>query len=160
MIYDDIAMNNGVIFQHAYDILSQRMEDGVRSIESRQGGISNSAILDTSLAVPVIVNGSFACELYLKALLPKGTRGHELNDLFNKLDARVQENIRCKTIEKMKDTISDYNDTTFQSDINNNCNHFAKWRYFHEGISSPANLKFIKYFMASILDVIQEERQH
>ena len=25
MIYDELAMNNGVIFQHTYDILSKKM---------------------------------------------------------------------------------------------------------------------------------------
>ena len=29
MIHDEIAMNNGVIFQHAYDILSEKMQEGL-----------------------------------------------------------------------------------------------------------------------------------
>ena len=83
MIYDEIAMNNGVIFQHTYDILYDRMNQEVQNVLLGNGGKSK---LDASLFVPVLVTAAFACELLMKSMLPKNTRGHELDNLFAKLD--------------------------------------------------------------------------
>lgn len=91
MIHDEIAMNNGVIFQHAYDILSEKMQEGLVNKALGNSGTNNEANLDAALFVPAVVNCSFACELFLKAMLPQNTRGHKLNDLFFSLDANIQE---------------------------------------------------------------------
>lgn len=69
MIHDEIAMNNGVIFQHAYDILSEKMQEGLVNKALGNSGTNNKAKLDAALFVPAVVNCSFACELFLKAML-------------------------------------------------------------------------------------------
>lgn len=155
MIYDEIAMNNGVIFQHTYDILYDRMNQGVQNVLLGNGGKSK---LDASLFVPVVVTAAFACELLMKSMLPKNTRGHELDNLFAKLDDDIQKRIRNITIEKMREDDSPYCVTDFQTDLVQNNNIFAEWRYFHEGKSNTVNLKFISRFMKGIFEIVDEER--
>lgn len=60
MIYDESAMNNGVIFQRAYDILNEKMNQGIAKINNKSN--DGMARLDASLIVWVAVNCSFACE--------------------------------------------------------------------------------------------------
>ena len=116
MIHDKIAMNSGVIFQHAYDILSKKMQEGLVKKAIGNSGTSNKADLDVALFVPAVVNCSFACELFIKAMLPQNTRGHKLNDLFVLLDTDIQERIKNKTVEKMKNSIQTYSATEFQTE--------------------------------------------
>lgn len=159
MIYDELAMNNGVIFQHTYDILSKKMRQGMMNLKNGSTGADGMATLDAALFVSVVVNCSFACELFLKAMLPQNTRGHKLDELFSALDNTIQENIKMRTIDEMKKTTSGYCDTDFQNDLTQNSNKFAEWRYFHEGNTQTANLEFISRFMKSIFLAVNEERK-
>ena len=158
MIHDELAMNNGAMFQHAYNILSEKIKAGLVKKAIDNSDTNNKADLDLSLFVPAIVNCSFACELYLKAMLPKSTRGHKLNDLFILLDANIQERIRNKTIEKMLPLVKSYCATDFQNALINNSNIFSEWRYFHEGNTNPVNFQFIVCFMKATFDVVLEEQ--
>ncbi len=155
MIYDEIAMNNGVIFQRAVDILNNQMKFGLANMSSTNSMISGA--LDAALIVPIAVNGAFACELFMKSMLPKDTRGHKLNDLFDLLDNNLQEEIRNLTIDKMKNISSEYCDTNFQNELAHNSNIFAEWRYFHEGHTNSVNFQFILSFMKSIFEVVKKE---
>ncbi len=158
MIHDEIAMNNGVIFQHAYDILSEKMQLGIINKATGNNGTNNKANLDAALFVPTVVNCAFACELFMKSMLPQNTRGHKLNDLFASLDGDIQERIRNNTIGKMNNSTQTYSEVDFQSDLTNNGNIFAEWRYFHEGNSNTVNYQFITNLMKSTFDVVLEER--
>lgn len=158
MIYDEVAMNNGVIFQHTYDILNEKMQQGIINMVQGSNGTDGKAKLDAALFVPVVVNSAFACELFMKSMLPSDTRGHKLDDLFALLDNDIQERIRSFTIDKMKKLKPEYSDTDFQNDLLHNNNVFAEWRYFHEGNSNSVNLQFISLFMKAIFNVIDEER--
>lgn len=155
MIYDEIAMNNGIIFQHTYDILNEKMNQAIMNLNN----INKMDVLDASLFVPVVVNGSLACELLLKSMLPQNTRGHKLDELFLLLDNNIQENIKTYTINEMKKIISGYCDTDFQNDLAQNNDQFIEWRYFHEGNAQEANLQFISGFMKAIFSVVNEERE-
>ncbi len=159
MIYDEIALNNGVIFQHTYDILNAKMRQGIMNMKNGSNGIDGKAALDAALFVSVVVNCSFACELFLKAMLPKDTKGHKLDELFALLDNDIQDNIRNNTIDKMKVVTPTYCHTDFQKDLEHNNNKFAEWRYFHEGNSQSVNLEFISQFMKAVFDVVNEERK-
>lgn len=64
MIYDELAMNNGVIFQHTYDILNEKMRQGMINLKNGSTGADGMATLDAALFVSVVVNCSFACELF------------------------------------------------------------------------------------------------
>lgn len=44
--------------------------------------------------LPAIVNAAFASELYLKSMLPKKARTHNLKDLFYKLSSSIQEELK------------------------------------------------------------------
>ena len=89
MIYDELAMNNGVIFQRTYDILNEKMRQGIINLKNGSNGVDGMATLDAALFVSVVVNCSFACELFLKSMLPQNTRGHKLDDLFSALAVKV-----------------------------------------------------------------------
>lgn len=159
MIYDELAMNNGVIFQRTYNILNEKMRQGIINIKNGSSGADGMATLDAALIVSVIVNCSFACELFLKSMLHQDTRGHKLDELFSKLDDTIQENIKMRTIDEMKKTTSGYCDTDFQRDLTQNSNKFAEWRYFHEVNTQTANLEFVSRFMKSTFSVVNEERK-
>ncbi len=122
MIYDNLALANALIFDNAYHILKQRMDIGT---------VSHSQ-LDMSLAVPVAVNCSFSCEMLLKSMLPIGTRGHGLNDLFTQLTTSEQSGIVDGTIQLLRLHKTDYTTENFYSDLNHHDKAFIQWRYFHE----------------------------
>lgn len=124
MIYDEMAINNGVIFQYAVDVLSKQMNFGIID-KLFEKGMPNCN-LDASLIVPIAVNSAFACELFIKSLLPKNTRGHKLNDIFNLLDINLKKEIQDLTINRMKIFNSKYCDTNFQEDLMHNSNVFSE----------------------------------
>ena len=159
MIHDETAMNNGVIFLHAFDILKERMQQGIN--RGAQGGnvLKGKPAWDATLLVPVVVNGSLACELFMKSMLPQGTRGHKLEELFALLDNALQEKIKQFTIAEMKKGNAAYSETEFQNDLDGNNDVFIEWRYFHEGNSHSVNYQFVGAFLKSIFAVVDEERK-
>ncbi len=159
MIYDEIAMNNGVIFQRTYDILNERMQLGIINLAQGSNGMDGKATLDAALFVAVVVNSAFSCELFMKSMLPKGTKGHKLDELFYLLDNDIQSRIEKITVNRMKELKKTYCSMDFQSDLNSNSNKFAEWRYFHEKGNCSANIQFISRFMKAIFDVVNEERK-
>ncbi len=78
--------------------------------------------------------------------------------MFVLLDANIQESIKNKTIEKMKNYAQTYCSTDFERDLTINSNIFAEWRYFHEGNTNTVNYQFIINFMKATFDVVLEER--
>lgn len=150
-------MSNGVTFRHAVDILNNQMNFGLANMTSTNEVVN--CILDAALVVPVAVNGAFACELFMKSMLPKDTLGHKLNDLFELLDNNLKEDIRDLTVERMKKINSEYCYTNFQEELVHNSNVFAEWRYFHEGNADFIGLQFILSFMKSIFDIANKEQQ-
>ena len=79
-IYNDTALYNARLFDRAYRILNDKVQAG--------GKTKNE--FDMALVVPTAVNCAFSCELFLKAMLPNGTRGHKLfHELFKKLDLDI-----------------------------------------------------------------------
>ena len=159
MIYDEIAMNNGVIFLRAFDILKERMQQAINC--GVQGGnvLSGKSALDASLFVPIVVNGSLACELFMKSMLPQRKKIHKLDELFALLDNDLQEKIRQSTIAEMKKRNTAYGETEFQNDLDGKNDIFVEWRYFHEGNSHPVNYQFVDAFLKSIFTVVNEERK-
>ena len=147
MIHDTIAIANGVIFKRAYDILNAIMQQSAKNMDQSNSEKVGRATFDVSLFVPVVVNCSFACELFLKAMLPKKQNTHKLDKLFMLLSSDIQTRIKTNTINKMEESKPTYNESDFQSDLVSNNNKFTEWRYFHEGNSQPANLLFLSCFI-------------
>ena len=142
---NEVALGNATMFRHACDILVEKMNHGF--FESGVTSPQEEKKLNQRLVVPVIVNASFACEMFLKSLLPPNTRGHELDELFSKLDQDTQNEIMGWTGLTMNCSNSDYNMDQFQQDLKNNSNNFAEWRYFYEYHDLKANLHFLLTFL-------------
>ena len=91
-----------------------------------------------------MVNGAFACELFLKALLEVPLRGHKLyNDLFCKLDLSTAQEIETVAIEcfkKKKNTV--INSEQFISNFKTIERSFEEFRYFYES-QNNSEMKYI-----------------
>ena len=86
------------------------------------------------LIVPFVVNASFACELFLKALAHRGgvsLRGHNLPELLAALP--VQERQRLdEAWTAAANLISNEVPEILESVVNKLSNSFVDWRYSHE----------------------------
>ena len=99
---------------------------------------------------PTIVNVSFSCELFLKCLLVENklpAKGHNLKELFDRLD-----NEQKQQIEKRTKT------TDFDTILEIHSDYFVNFRYFHEKSEeiSIVNLSFMFSFANSLKSVIKE----
>lgn len=96
---------------------------------------ANNPVLDGNVVkcsacnVPSIVNGAFALELYSKSILPAGTDGHKLMELFNRLDAGKKLVIKETVISKLEKLTWKKSFEQYLEDLNN---VFVDWRYIHE----------------------------
>lgn len=80
--------------------------------------------------VPTIVNGVFACELYLKSLLPENKRrkfGHNIKLIFEKLNLPLQKTMQDEIIANI-----DWEYNSFDVCLDCLSNDFQFWRYIHE----------------------------
>lgn len=154
---DEITLGNATIFRYACDTLVEKMNQGFFESDANNQQ-EEKAKLNQSLVVPVIVNASFACELFLKSLLPSNTHGHKLDELFSQLNQDLQNKIMGWTGLTLKCSNDDYNMEQFQQDLKNNSNDFAEWRYFHEGHSQRANLHFLLTFLNVLNRVALEQK--
>ena len=141
MLPNKDALGNALLFDHAYTILHNKMQEGAK----------NGNIQDAGLFVPVAINCTLSCELFLKAMLPIGTEGHKLyNDLFKKLkelNEPLANSIQDCVIQIMKEKVNDYSQTSFENDLTSHERAFIDWRYFHEGKKS---LNFDLQFMYAL----------
>ena len=142
MICDQTILTNALMFDHAYSILNERFQQGAKILDIKELG----------LFVPVAVNCTFSCELFLKSMLPAGTVGHELySKLFKKLDAQLADVIKQSVVQIMRDTKTDYTEADFEMDLLTHELSFKKWRYFHEGKSlSTFDLQFMSTLQACL----------
>ncbi len=151
MNINEMPLNDGAIFERAYDVLLTQMNDGV--IRAYNG--DKTGIIDASLFVAVVVNGAFACELYLKSMLPNNIHKHRLDELYAELSVNIQNEIRNMTVKNMKKILPDkeYSSKEFDNDITNMGNSFVEWRYFYEMKSKNTSPQFLKAFMQAITSV-------
>lgn len=78
--------------------------------------------------VPAIVNGAFACELYIKSMLPSDDSwGHNLYELFYELPDNLQSLIKAEI-----ECLVCHKDLTCECILNNLSEAFVFWRYIHE----------------------------
>ena len=113
---DEITLSNATIFRYACDTLVEKMNQGFFESDTNVQQEEKTK-LKQSLVVPVIVNASFACELFLKSLLPSNTHGHKLDELFSQLDQNLQNKIMGLTGLTLKCYNDDYNMEQFQQDL-------------------------------------------
>ena len=102
--------------------------------------------------VPSIVNMSFACELYLKSILSNGNseiKGHDLFDLFSKLDEK-KKNIIIIEVEKR-------GTDDFYSALIDSRNLFESWRYhFEKDKHCSVHLLFLERFALALHGVAEQ----
>lgn len=116
-------LNNAISFDYAYSILHNTIQNVAKN--SNEKGLI--------LTIPVAVNCAFACELFLKSMLPEGTKGHELKDLFDNLEPSLKNSIESVVILILNDlNKNNYSINNFENDLSVNSNVFNEWRYCHE----------------------------
>lgn len=144
MIYDQTALANALMFDQAYRTLYEKFNTGLRT----------NNLSDMGLLVPVAVNCAFSCELFLKSMLPVGSRGHKLyNDLFTKLDSQSQDAIIDGTVKLTQLSLNNYTSDNFHKDLEANEKAFEVWRYFHE--KNASNPSFNIRFMSNFQEVVK-----
>lgn len=103
---------------------------------------------------PFVVNSAFACELFLKAIIMVNTmppaiiKEHKLKNLFNKLPADDQKQIKELFNMRMKNDLHDLLDEL--------SNTFIEWRYAFEH-SVKINATGILTFSQVLKDYIAEQ---
>jgi hypothetical protein len=86
------------------------------------------------LIVPFVVNASFACELFLKALAYRGQvclKGHQLSTLFATLPNQERERLE-QAWTAVAQRVECEPGLTLASAISELSNSFVEWRYTHE----------------------------
>ena len=121
------AYDDGLMFAHSSKVLFRK------HIESRQTGNYS----DFSLFIPAMVNGVFACELFIKSLFTKNVRGHKLNDLLHSLeseDKQLYNSIISQSIQLLNSSQSSikYDESSFINELNTVSDAFVELRYFYE----------------------------
>ncbi len=103
------------------------------------------------VAIPAFTNGLFACELYMKLLANKSIIGHNLKDLFNKLDDTF------KTVLKQVKNNSGFSLYELLDKIGNG---FEVWRYCFEDEHKEFEEKYpfecSEVFLSIYLPVLKE----
>lgn len=156
MQIDEMTLNAGVIFERTYDILIDKMQNAVNRLAKGD----KNAVLDAALLVSIAVNGSFASELYLKSILPDGTRGHALDKLYTQLPIEIQNEIKLRTVANMTTLpgVKKYSEHKFESDIVTMGNSFVDWRYFYQNNPKNSSPQFYKAFMVAIRTIVTEAK--
>lgn len=100
------------------------------------------------LIVPIITNMSFACELFLKAILKhdgiQQKKIHKLDGLFNELrDDRKREIVGFENAEE------------FMIQLTNISNLFEEWRYIYERYPSSVEYNFLCELSDRLLSIVE-----
>ena len=78
--------------------------------------------------IPAIVNGAFACELYLKSITKTDQCIHKIKELYLMLPAEKQESLR----KAMDPIIPKQYGLSFDECLDDIPNSFVYWRYIYE----------------------------
>ena len=85
---------------------------------------------ETAKTIVKTVNASFACELALKSMLPKG-KGHKLDELFERL--KLYDEVAACSIERAVITELKITEKSFIDILEKCADNFEFYRYFYEG---------------------------
>lgn len=107
---------------------------------------------DFYIICPIIMTGSFSCEMYLKILLKyeeiNYKKEHSLYELFNKLKPATKEEV-----------LNTYGDEEFIEKLKKYQDTFIKWRYFFEEDPEKSEDMFITIepgFFEKFIKVLQK----
>lgn len=115
---------------------------------------------DASIVVPTIVNGAFACELFLKALLKEpprnGKEAHSLVSLLDQYDLEQPGKKKsiiqvCTQIMQSLPNSAEYDEGDFINDLQAMDRAFMQLRYWHEphrlSVEHTYNIGFLSVFI-------------
>ena len=129
------AFTNGMLFHRASQRCSEQRQITGEKYEM--------------LVQPAIVSLAFAVELYLKAIILKGSgkpgRGHDLKELFGTIPSPDRADILAKFVE------IDLGEHDFQAELSDAALTFNSWRYAHEVISISSRIIFLSRFAHALL---------
>lgn len=114
---------------------------------------------DKFIPVAAIINGCFACELYLKALIRltkpaysfKSLKGHSLSNLFRELSK--QNKIIANSIETTTPA------PDFNKELTKISNNFVTWRYIYEIKEPRTSFSFLYFFSKRLKEEIEIQSQ-
>lgn len=119
---------------------------------------------DFSLIIPAMVNGAFACELFLKSLFTNEVRGHKLDELLSKLekeDKITYDLIVSRCILALNASLNNqkYDNAAFINELNTVSNLFVELRYFYEPTqnSKSYNIDFIRVFVGVLENICESK---
>ena len=111
-------------------------------LETAQWCVRDFILMPEKMKYPFIINISFACELFIKAIMIGGSksgtfeRGHNIKDLFGKLRLDTQKKIQKSYEEKAAGVSFNESLDRFLSICQND---FSNWRYAFERNELEAN---------------------
>jgi hypothetical protein len=122
----------------------------------------------TELAIPLVVNGSFACELLFKSFLPAGVRGHKLYDdifiILENYNKRLSIEITNNVIEMQTLLLGgkkNYTAEKFKQDLIIAQDDFELYRYAHEKGRIPnkrvCDVSFLRILISTLMKMIEAE---
>lgn len=124
--------------------------------------VCNSFQDDISIYIfPAMTIAALACEIAIKDKLKAKTKGHELDKLFNKLDANQQNKYREHTKElynirnKILGRSTSLKILDFEQELQDCKDIFIKCRYLYESKLS-VNIGFLESFLFAINDADDE----
>ena len=104
-----------------------------RCLEGKRTRQEGGTIVSDIVSIPAIVNGSFACELYLKFIGDYKGKEHRLNEIFNSLTEDLKNAILDeKTISDLNKISVRYGHQNFDELFEEMGNTFVEWRYIFE----------------------------
>lgn len=111
------------------DQLDECLKSAERFLKIADNLSQNVAGIITGDIYPCVVNGAFACELFLKAIIDASSscgipKSHRLNELFLILDQNIRSSIEAEYTSNCSYPL---NDLLVECD-----NAFIEWRYAYE----------------------------
>lgn len=143
------------------DIANDFYEAYLRCLEGKKTHTDEyGRIISSNVGVPAIVNGAFACELYMKSMIPKANWqkcGHNLQLLLLQLPNDKQAQIREAVTSNL-----DLQFHSYKEYLTALSNCFGFWRYIHEKenfgiVGFNGTIKALSIFLDTIRGLIKTE---
>lgn len=106
-----------------------------------------------STLCPMAVCYAFSAELYLKSMISRPTKSHELKGLFEQLSTPLR-----KTVENRYKERTGRGSSVLRSDLGAMSGAFADWRYVFEGDGRKLHFNMLNAFVKSVYECIRLHR--
>lgn len=144
----------GLMFAHAFRTLFEKHMQSRNTIDYK----------DFSLIIPAMVNGTLACELFIKSLYPSAVHGHKIKELLLNLenvDKATYDLIvsHCIATLNLLEQNKNYDKNSFIDELEIISNAFVELRYFYEPNSQNKayNLQLIGVFVGTLESICERK---